>query len=146
MVSDCGGSLFLVYFEAGKGCTFFVSKAKTTKLEGTMKQEVIDYHVIDCLLNQKPKNDEIPKLNDESIQYLKKIRDLYYAEAPDKIEKYQGMLEFTGKNEVTKICRDIRQCIINLQREPYFKEYDNSERELESDICYINTIIGISGK
>lgn len=111
-----------------------------------MKQEVIDYHVIDCLLNQKPKNDEIPKLNDESIQYLKKIRDLYYAEAPDKIEKYQGMLEFTGKNEVTKICRDIRQCIINLQREPYFEEYDNSERELESDICYINTIIGISGK
>mgnify|MGYP006990142136 CR=1 FL=1 len=55
-----------------------------------MKQEVINYHVIDCLLNQK--NDEIPKLNDESIQYLKKIRDLYYAEVPDKIEKYQSML------------------------------------------------------
>lgn len=109
-----------------------------------MREDVVDYHVIDFLLNQKPKTDKIPKLNDKSIQYLKKIRDLYYTEVPDKIEKYCSMLDFAGKNEVTKICRDIRQCIVNLQKEPYFEEYDNSEHELELDICYINSIIGIS--
>jgi hypothetical protein len=109
-----------------------------------MKGDVIEYHVIDCLLNQKPDIAKIPKLNDASIQYLKTIKDLFYVESSDKIEKYQNMLDFAGKNEVTKICRDIRQCVTNLQREPYFEEHDNSERELGSDICYINTIIGVN--
>lgn len=109
-----------------------------------MRKETVDYHVIDCLLNQKPENNKIPRLNEKSIHYLEQIQELYYSENKDKIEKYEQMLKIAGENSVTKICRDINQCISNLRREPYLEEYDNSERELEKDICYINTIIGIN--
>ena len=109
-----------------------------------MREEAVDYHMIDCLLNQKPENNKIPRLNEKSTCYLEKIKELYYSENKDKIEKYKQMLKIAGEDSVTKICRDIRQCIINLQRKPYLEEYDNSERELGADICYINTIIGMN--
>lgn len=110
-----------------------------------MKEEIIEYHIIDCLLNEKPSIEEIPKLNNKSIGYLKKIQELYYDEKMNtKIEKYKEMLSFAGEESITKICCDIRQCILNLQREPYYSEYDNSENELEIDMCYINSIIGMN--
>lgn len=105
----------------------------------------IQYHLIDILLNAKPEIKQIPKLNVKTIQYLKEIKRLYYDEKEsNKIEKYKRLLSFAGENSVTKICRDIRQCITNLNREPYYAEYDKSEQELEKDICYINSIIGMN--
>lgn len=110
-----------------------------------MEEEIIEYHIIDCLLNTKPNIEKIPRLNSKSISYLKQIQKIYYDEKENtKIEKYKEMLSFAGEDSVTKICRDIRQCILNLQREPYYSEYDKSEEELEKDICYINSIIGMN--
>lgn len=107
-----------------------------------MKEEKIEFHTIDILLNRGFENDIPIKLNNESIQYLKGILTLYNEKNDDeKINKYRKMLEFAGKDSMTKICRDIRQCIMNLQRKPYNEQYDHSEEILIEDILHINSII-----
>ena len=59
----------------------------------------------------------------------------------DKIDKYKNMLDYIGNESMSTIARDIRQCIINLKRNPYMEEYDKSEKTLEEDIFYIQYIL-----
>lgn len=107
-----------------------------------MKKEGIEFYKIDILLNRGFENAIHIELNNESIQYLKNIVEVYYEENDEeKIDKYRKMLEFAGKDSMTKICRDIRQCIMNLQRQPYNEQYDHSEEILIEDILYIDHII-----
>jgi hypothetical protein len=55
-----------------------------------MKEEIIEYHIIDYLLNKKPNIEKAQKLNSKSIEYLKKIQTLYYDENENtKIDKYK---------------------------------------------------------
>ena len=50
-----------------------------------MKEEIIEYHRIDYLLNKKPNIEKAQKLNSKSIEYLKKI-------GMEKIHEYEKNL------------------------------------------------------
>ena len=85
---------------------------------------------------------ELYDLDEASLEYLEGLMKIYSDNTyKNNIDKYNKMLDFAGQQGLTKICRDIRLCITNLSRNPYVKEYDNSEKELATDMVYIKMII-----
>lgn len=107
-----------------------------------MNKKKFNFIMLDVYLNHKTNMDKINMIDDEVIKYLEKLLSIYYDENyTDKIDKYSDMLDFAGNDSLSKIARDIRQCIINLQRQPYQEEYDESEKILIDDIVYIQNII-----
>lgn len=98
--------------------------------------------MFDVYLNHKTNIDKIDTIDDNIIKILDELLDIYYDKNySDKIDKYKNMLDYIGNDSMSKIARDIRQSIINLQRNPYMEEYDKSEKTLEEDIFYIQYIL-----
>lgn len=108
----------------------------------TMKDR-IDHNRIDLLITTKM--NVLPEgytLDEESLRYLTKILQIYEDTSLDNpVEKYKLMLSVAGTDKVTKICRDIRLCVENLEIIPYRKEYDHSEESLSIDMIYVKRII-----
>lgn len=107
-----------------------------------MKKNKFDFIMFDVYLNHYTDESKIDNIDEDVIKYLKELVSIYYnSEFYNNIEKYNAMLEFVGRDNLSKIARDIRQCIENLQRTPYIEECDKSENNLLNDIFYIQRLI-----
>ena len=108
-----------------------------------MHKNMVNKHLIDALITSKLNvSDKLYVLDDYSLAYLEQIKNIYNCDDyKNNNEKYKAMLVVAGEDDVTKICRDIRQCIVNMSRYPYITEYDNSEENLSTDMLYVQMVI-----
>ena len=99
-----------------------------------------DYILLDFYLNHKTNIEKTKLFNKEMINDLNKVVDIYYSHNyNNEVEKYKILLDFVGNNEVTKLARDVRQCVINYTISKDAFEY--AINFLHDDIIYIQRII-----
>ncbi len=108
-----------------------------------------DIHVIDGLINTRLSgvSEELFEFDNNTLVYLEQLIKEY--DKPwdgAKIEKYKRMLELFHDLEGTKIYRDIKQCVHNLEMKNYKKELDSSEEILEKDMMYIQMLTAHNGQ
>lgn len=98
---------------------------------------------LECVLNQKPPVDEVAVIDTKTYEYVSKILKLYYSDHFTEVEdKYRSILKIVGEDEVTKLARTIKQCLKNMTREDFDIDNDLAQRELDRDICYLNSLKG----